>query len=155
MQLSEWAARWNIPPAALADLKRSMGVAEPPVVRVPGVSEAAAQQAIRLEAPRLGLRLWRNNNGATLDESGRMIRFGLANDSVAMSRAMKSSDLIGITPRHIGGETVGVFTSVEVKRPGWRYAGTVREQAQLKWIQLIISLGGRAQFATGPEDLQP
>jgi hypothetical protein len=63
-----------------------------------------------------------------------------------MNAVIKSSDLIGIGP---GGQ----FISLECKKPGWRYRGTAREMAQLKWHQLIISMGGLAQFVTGKEDL--
>ena len=156
MMLDAWAARWQINPAAIADLRASMGVAEPAVPVPTGVSEAATQQRIRLEACKQGKRLWRNNNGATLDETGRMIRFGLANDSAALSKQIKSSDLIGITPHYITaadvGGLVGVFTSIECKRPGWTYKGTPREVAQLAWINLVLSMGGIAKFATGPEE---
>ena len=156
--LNEWAARWGVGAEALEDLRRMMGTASPPVILDGApLSEAASQQQIRLEAPKQGVRLWRNNNGATMDETGRLIRYGLANDSAAMSRSIKSSDLIGITPTiitqvHVG-QTVGIFTSIEVKRPGWVYKGTPREAAQLKWINLVLSFGGRAQFATGPGDV--
>ena len=158
MQLDNWAARWRIPAAALAELRTSMGIAEP-AIRVPaGVSEAATQQLIRLEASKRGARLWRNNNGATFDESGRMIRYGLANDSVALSKQIKSSDLIGITPHYVTaadvGRIIGLFTSIECKRPGWKYKGTPREVAQLAWINLVLSMGGVARFATGPEGPQ-
>ena len=101
--------------------------------------------------------LYRNNTGAARDETGRLIRYGLANDSAAMSRSIKSSDLIGITPHVVTVEdigcTLGIFTSIEVKRPGWVYKGAGREAAQLKWIEHIVSLGGRGQFATGPGDI--
>lgn len=156
MTLHQWAVRWRIPPAALADLQQLMGVAEPAIPSVPGVSEAAAQQLIRLDESRKGNRLWRNNNGATLDETGRMIRFGLANDSAALSKQIKSSDLIGITPHCVTaadiGRLIGVFTSIEVKRSNWVYKGTPREVAQLAWISLILSMGGIARFDTGPKE---
>lgn len=158
MILNDWAARHGVTPAALHELRAVMGMAEPPVTPVaPGVSEAAVQQQIRLEASRRGLRLWRNNNGATLDESGRMVRYGLANDSKALNSRIKSSDLIGITPYVVKpgdvGRTLGVFTSYEVKRTGWHYTGTPREIAQAAWVALVVSLGGIAKFVTRREDL--
>ena len=155
MLLDNWASRWRIPPQALEELRALMMPALPVPVSIPGVSEAAAQQNIRLDEARRGNILWRNNNGATFDESGRMIRYGLANDSPSVSKKVKSSDLIGITPRIITvadiGHTWGVFTSYEVKRPGWTYRATDREQAQLAWINLILSKGGIGKFMTGPE----
>lgn len=123
----------------------------------PLLSEAAVQQRIRLEAPRHSCILWRNNNGACETADGRQIRYGLANDSTRMNSRFKSSDLVGITYRVIRPEdvglTVGVFTSVEVKREGWQYTGTDREQAQNAWLHLIKQYGGIAGFATGPGDI--
>lgn len=150
--LNNWAQRWNIPPQAIGELQILMGVdRSKPGKNEPGMSEAAVQQRIRLNASENGVRLWRNNNGATLDENGRMIRFGLANDSAKINKQQKSSDLIGITPVKIEpfhvGLTLGIFTSIEVKHSTWHYTGTEREQAQLNWINLIISLCGLARFA--------
>ncbi len=156
--IDAWAIRHHVSPAALAELRGLMGVmpAPPTHSATPG-SEAAAQQLIRLEAPRHNVALYRNNTGAAMDETGRLIRYGLANDSPAMSRSIKSSDLIGITPHVVTvadiGHVFGIFTSIEVKRPGWVYKGTGREAAQLKWIEHVVSLGGYGQFATGPEDI--
>jgi len=120
-------------------------------------SEAAIQREIRLESARRGWRLWRNNNGACRDENGRLIRYGLANDSAKMNNVIKSSDLIGITPVTITpdmvGQTVGVFTSIEVKREGWCYTGKGREAAQKKWIDLVVSLGGHGGFVSCAGDL--
>lgn len=156
MILDKWAARWHIPPYALAELKAAIGIHRAPVT-VSGVSEAAVQQQIRLEAGRQGVALFRNNNGACMDEDGRLIRYGLANDSKAMNEKLKSHDLIGVTPHVVTiqdvGQTIGVFTSIETKKAGWKYTGTVREKAQLAWGKLIIKLGGRAQFATSPEEV--
>jgi hypothetical protein len=122
-------------------------------VPMTGLSEAAVQNNVRLEAGRKGVRLFRNNVGATYDKEGNFIRYGLANESSQMNKAIKSSDLIGIrpilvTPQMVG-YRVGVFVAREVKRGDWRYAGDPAEQAQLNFIQLITSLGGDAAFATG------
>ena len=156
MILDKWAARWHIPPHALAELKAAMGIYPAPVT-VAGISEAAVQQRIRLEAGKHGVALFRNNNGACMDEDGRLIRYGLGNDSKAMNDKLKSSDLIGIMPHVVTvqdvGSTIGIFTSIEVKRAGWAFRGNNREQAQLAWIQLVKKLGGRAQFATSPEEV--
>lgn len=117
------------------------------------ISEAGILSDIRLEASERGIRLWRNNVGATYTPTGQFIRYGLANDSAQLNTVIKSADLIGIRPviitqEHVG-ITIGQFVSREVKKPGWRYAGTDREKAQLTWADLILSLGGDACFTTG------
>lgn len=156
MILDNWAQRWNISPAALNELRNLIGIFDLPT-SAPGKSEASAQQLVRLEAPKHGVTLWRNNNGACYDQDGRLVRYGLANESKSMSDKIKSSDLIGATPVIIQPSDVGkrlaIFTSFEMKKPGWVFKGTKRELAQKKWIDLILSLGGIAQFATGPGDI--
>lgn len=117
------------------------------------MSEATAQNLVRLAASRAGCRLWRNNVGAGYLTDGTFVRFGLANESAAVNKHIKSADLVGIrpvliTPDHVG-QTIGQFLSREVKRPGWRYAGTAHERAQLAWAELVRSLGGDAAFTTG------
>ena len=152
--IQEWAARWNLPPQALAELAALHGVADAPVVtNAEPLSEGAVQQNIRLEASRVGARLWRNNVGACTDKYGTFIRYGLANDSIAVNKAIKSSDLIGIKPvmitfAHVG-QVFGQFTAREVKREGWQYTGNGREKAQLKFLELVTALGGDGRFATG------
>lgn len=156
--LHEWARQWGVGLAALRDLEARFGLhgrADEPAPAVPvGTSEAAVQAAVRLEAARAGLRLWRNNVGALVDERGIPVRYGLANDTKALNRAIKSADLIGIrpvqiTPAHVG-RTLGQFVSRECKPAGWSWAGTDRELAQMRWCELINALGGDAAFATGP-----
>ncbi len=118
-------------------------------------SEAPTQQGIRLEGSRLGAYLWRNNSGAYQDDSGRVVRYGLANESKRLNDALKSSDLIGfipvvITPGMVG-TTVAVFTAIEAKPPGWQRISSKREYAQNSFIQLVRSFGGRAGFAASVE----
>lgn len=113
--------------------------------------EAKLQAEVRFRASQLGWRLWRNNVGVAYTREGKYTcRYGIANDSPGVNSRLKSSDLIGIrpvliTPDHVG-QVIGQFASGECKRPGWRYTGTPREVAQLRWIELIIKLGGWASF---------
>ena len=120
------------------------------------LSEAVVQQQIQLEAPKHGVKLWRNNRGAYVDETGRQVRYGLANTSKKMNKLVKSSDLVGITPVVITadmvGQIVGVFTSPEVKPEGWVYKGTEHEQAQQRWHDIVNALGGRSGFVTSAEE---
>lgn len=152
--LHTWAAQWGVPYAAVADLQKRLGMDGAQGVQDAAlVSEAGVQSAIRLEAAKKGVRLYRNNVGVLNDDTGRPVRYGLANDSPAINKVMKSSDLIGIrpvtiTPAHIG-QTIGQFVAREVKAPGWRYGASEREVAQLRFINLVASLGGDAAFAAG------
>jgi len=156
--INEWARRHHITPEALRELQAVLAWPAD-IEHQPGAtgSEASAQQRVRLEAPKHGVRLWRNNVGACVDERGNHIRYGLMNESAGMNRRIKSPDLVGITPVTINpehmGSTLGIFTGIECKRPGWKYKGNKREAAQLACLELIMSMGGRAQFATGPGDI--
>ena len=146
--IQAWQTRWHIPLDCLHDLQLTLGLVSPPVLPVAqGKSEAWVQSVVRLEASRRGVLLFRNNVGALRDDAGRVIRFGLANDSAAMNGAIKSSDLIGIA-----GDGSGRMVCRECKPPGWKYTGTPREVAQLAWITLINSRGGDAAFSTGALD---
>jgi hypothetical protein len=151
--INEWANRWGIPPEAIKDLQNTLVSQTPDPKTQDGESEAAIQTRIRLEASRKGARLFRNNVGATYTEDGSFLRYGLANDSKAMNDHIKSHDLIGIRPvliePHHVGKIIGQFVSREVKAAGWKYRGTEREEAQLRWAILIASMGGDACFANG------
>lgn len=150
--IARWAADWNIPAAALVDLR--IRLCPPPTAAPvrPG-SEAAVQQQIRLEAAKKGILLWRNNVGALLDKRGIPVRYGLANDSKEMNARVKSADLIGVRPRVVTsadlGTAIGQMVSVEVKHPGWRWTGDAHEMAQLNWASLLWSVGADARFSTG------
>lgn len=155
--LSYWAAKHGINPQALRELELLIGIHHltTATTDTDQKSEKAVQQYVKLRESQLGNRLWRNNNGATYDPNGRMIRYGLANESTALSKKFKSSDLIGITPRVIQTKDVGhiwgIFTSIEIKKTGWNYTNTPREQAQYAWIQLVVNMGGIGKFTTGME----
>lgn len=161
--IHEWFNRNAGKPLTLEvfrDLQTALGTYTPPLpAEAPGAgkSEAWAQSVVRLEASEKGVKLFRNNVGALKDETGRLIRYGLGNDSAKMNEVIKSGDLIGIRPlliqAHHVGHTFGQFVSREIKAPGWQYTGAGREAAQLAWANLINSCGGDAAFATGPGSL--
>lgn len=156
MKLHTWAARWHIPLAAIVELQNIYGMNGTADDRV-GKSEAYAQSVVVLEGARKGVRLWRNNVGVLKDDTGRPVRYGLANRNSDENEIIKSGDLIGIRPMLITpdlvGATIGQFVSREIKEPGWRYAETEREVAQLRWAEMISALGGDAGFATGEGSL--
>ena len=95
------------------------------------------------EATRAGHRLLRNNRGMFLTLDGkRKVRAGLQADG--------ASDLIGFTVVTVSPEMVGkqvaVFTSVEVKRRGFKGPRTETEKKQAKFIAYINSKGGIGFF---------
>lgn len=154
--LIQWAERYHISPAAMTDLLAVLGAAAPPdtVHAAAGGGEAAIQQSRRLVAARRGYRLWRNNVGACESTDGRVIRYGLANESEKINRVFKSSDLIGITPVMCtcGRGPWGVLTAEECKRPGWHLTpGDKRGQAQAAFGRFVVSMGGIFRFVTDPE----
>lgn len=119
------------------------------------MNEAAVQSHTRLALARSGALVWRNNVGACEDKSGRIIRYGLCNESAQMNRALKSSDLIGITPVTITpdmvGQTVGIFTAIECKHSDWHLTpGDARGQAQERFLALVRSVGGIGAFVSDP-----
>ena len=151
----QWATRHRVSLQALQELQALFGMhgGHDLPATVKGTSEAAVQAAVRLEAARKGVRLFRNNVGALIDSRGVPVRYGLANESKQVNEVMKSADLIGwrpvlIGPQHVG-QVIGQFVSREVKAVGWHYTGNDREPAQLAWAQLVTAGGGDAAFCTG------
>jgi len=105
-------------------------------------SEQTIQQQIRLACSRGPTRLWRNNVGRLLDQSGRPVAFGLCPGS---------ADLVGFTtmtigPEHVG-QTVAVFTAVEVKAERGRAT-----PQQTAWLEHVSAAGGRAGIARSVAD---
>jgi hypothetical protein len=150
MTLNEWAIHYQISANALDTLKEMFNT-DPPAVAAADpdfvcVSEAAVQAQVRVEASRLGWRLFRNNLGAGKMQDGSFVRWGLCNDSATLNASLKSSDLVGWDSR-------GRFVAIECKPPGWRFTGGPHEAAQLRWIELVVGAGGVGRFVTGPGQL--
>lgn len=156
--LYQWAKQWGVPVQAVHDLEKRMAIRLDGGPAQPGRSESNVQSRVRLEAATKGLHLWRNNVGATpaecphCHERLQPVRYGLANDSAKMNRVIKSSDLVGIRPRLVTpdmvGTRIGQFVAREVKAEGWFYSHTEHERAQRRFIELVVSLGGDAQFCS-------
>lgn len=150
--LNTWATRHGVSPQALDELRQLLICDELPAP-TKGVSEAAVQSAVRLEAADVGARLWRNNVGALVDKRGVPIRYGLCNETAALNKRVKSADLVGIKPvlitQDMVGGIIGQFVSREVKKVGWHWSGNSHEIAQLAWAEMIIALGGDAAIVNG------
>jgi len=156
MILDIWAKKHNISPHALLELKQLFGVVDTgPSSDGLASSEAANQNQVRLEGSEKGIRLMRNNVGAYSANypPSPGTRWGLCNDSKQMNKVIKSSDLIGIKPVEIipcmVGSIIGQFVAREVKKSDWTFKGDDHENAQLAFLQLVLSLGGDAAFCNG------
>jgi hypothetical protein len=143
-----WAMRWQVPATALDELRALITVAP-----APGddsndeTPERAIVRQCRLVADECGGVLLRNNSGATRDHTGRMIRYGLGNDSAKLNRDYKSPDLVGIAWN-------GRFVGVECKAAGWKGVKTDREKAQANFGRHVQSLGGLFTFASDPDHVR-
>jgi len=107
-------------------------------------SEQTIQQQIRLacSGPGSPARLWRNNVGRLLDQSGRPVTFGLCPGS---------ADLVGyrtvtITPDMVG-QRIAVFAAVEVKAERGRPT-----PQQTAWLEHVTAAGGLAGIARSVDD---
>lgn len=163
-RLHDWSIRHHVSLQALQELHILLTSTMPSPITAQGASdpskpqsEADVQARVRLAASQAGDVLWRNNSGVLKDERGVPVRFGLCNESAKVNAACKSSDLVGIkrvlVTREMVGQTLGVFYAREVKRAGWRYTGTPREVAQLRFIEAVVAMGGDAGFATSEGNL--
>lgn len=122
------------------------------------MNEDTVQNLTRMNFAYVGP-IWRNNSGAYKDIAGRLVRYGLANDSAQLNKEVKSSDLIAITPvqayvQSLGWTTLGVFTALECKPSDWVYRESdARAVAQLKFHDIVRQHGGFAGFVTDPADI--
>jgi len=144
-----WAQRWGISAEIMAELSQALMPELRPAEH--GQSETTTQADLRLVAPYYNSHLWRNNSGVAVNEEGRHIRYGLANDSKRINKYFKSSDLIGIAPvkitqNHVG-KTMGIFTAIEVKGPKFTKPSSQREHAQAEFLSVVQTAGGIGIFA--------
>ncbi len=151
MTISEWRNKYG--EEAYSDL---LSVFSTDVTYGHSGSETEAQRAIRLATAQVNGILFRNNSGVAREED-RVVRYGLGNESERLNKKLKSADLIGVTPLTVTpmniGQTWGIFTAVEVKKPGWKFrAGDKRAAAQKNFLDNITIRGGIATFATHPDD---
>ncbi len=152
INLTQWAIRHGVSHVALADLQGMLQGESDELPALTGTppSEAYVQSAVRLEAADAGVWVMRNNVGACQDKSGRLIRYGLSNDSKQMNERIKSSDLVGIKPvlitHEMIGSTIGQFVGYEIKAGDWSYSGDPHEKAQQRWGAKVISMGGDWKF---------
>ncbi|URG13008.1 hypothetical protein B2_15 [Stenotrophomonas phage B2] len=152
--VEEWCVRWSIPREAyyeLLNIARAFPASPPSGA---SRSEAAVSSDLLLETGRRrDIVLFRNNVGALKDDRGVPVRYGLANESAAQNKVLKSADFIGGYRRLITLADVGSyilqFLSTEAKELGWVYTGRGREKAQLAWANYINAMGGLAFFYAG------
>lgn len=147
--LQHWQIRHGISNQAVAELAQLFA---PDYFPSNQNTEQAIQDSLRLQAANHGNSLWRNNQGAMSDATGRLVRYGLGHVSKNLNLVWKSSDLIGITPVVWEGRRFGVFTAVEVKQHGWRGPKDDHEKAQSNFLQTVESLGGIGTFAQSVDD---
>lgn len=107
------------------------------------MKELNIQRLIMLALSEHGALTFRNSSGQFTNTEGRVIRYGVGNPG--------GSDLIGITPTKITqgmvGETIGVFTALEVKTKTGRATAK-----QLNFIDVIKQNGGIAGIVRSPDD---
>lgn len=119
--------------------------------------ESEIQQEVIIYAATRGTFLLRNNSFVLPNKDGTPVRAGLGNISTKQNKKFKSSDEIGITPVTITqamvGQTVGIFTAIEMKREGWTYdPNDETESAQLTFIDWVKARGGKAGFCQSVDD---
>ena len=100
--------------------------------------ETPILRAIMLRLSKLGVRLFRNNQGVAVYESGARVVYGICNPG--------GSDLIGwhsvtVTPEMVG-RKMAVFVAVEVKAGNGRMT-----KPQAQFIQVVREAGGVAFVA--------
>lgn len=112
--------------------------------------EAPILADVRLEASKIGCRLFRNNRGLFYTLNGDKTRAGLEADG--------ASDLIGFAPVTITpdmvGKTLAVLLVAETKKSTWKKPSTDTERQQEKFINFINKSGGIGFFINDPQALK-
>lgn len=136
-------------------------------------TEAPVQASTRIEASRIGARLFRNNRGTfyAMDAVKRLIALVIKGDLAgarmqtgrqriysAGLEATGASDLVGdfpvtITPEMVG-MTLAVAFYVEVKEPNWKKPSGETEMQQLNFITQANARGAIAFFLNDHKTLK-
>ena len=110
---------------------------------MPNMKESDIQKLIMIAISENGGIVFRNNCGVLLNPAGIPIRFGIGNPG--------GSDLIGIKPTIITadmiGQTIGVFTAIEVKTQNGRVS-----KEQKHFLDAIRRVGGISGIARSVDD---
>lgn len=119
--------------------------------------EDEVSQRLTMYAAEKGTYLLRNNSGVLKNREGTPVRYGLGNISEKQNKKFKSSDQIGITPititQDMVGQTVGVFTAIEMKKEGWKFnPNNESEVAQKTFIEWVTTRGGLGGFCQSVDD---
>ena len=153
----QWQIKYGVSDTAMLELFRIFQPDGTP--HDDGKSESATSKTCELMSAKYGARIWRNNSGATKDENGRMIRYGLGNTSSRINAVMKSSDYIGFIPVTITPDMVGKriaqFMALEMKKPGWKLLPSdKRGQAQAAFGSIVANGGGVFSFISAPQQFE-
>jgi len=153
----EWAKLEGLSLEQIRSYQTHMGIYDERLQPVEGASEAAVEARVKVAMSKRGGRAWKNNKGAAYLADGTFLRYGLLNQSQRISDEIKSADLIGCDPvvitQEMVGMTFGRFWCREVKREDWQWSGDDHEMAQLRFAELILSLGGDAGFINDENQL--
>jgi hypothetical protein len=149
-----WAWKWQLPPQAIQELMEITAARCEPLS---DLSEEAVASECRLELAKHGIISMRNNVGALQDATGRVVRYGLMNETPSMNKAIKSSDDILLIPYVVKpqdvGRTLGLFGGSEYKERKWVFTGKGRENAQANFHRLLGGKGAFGTFANSREAL--
>lgn len=110
------------------------------------MAEIPIMKDIMLEAPTVGARLFRNNNGTLQDRFGNYVTYGMGKGT---------SDLIGLVPivvtQEMVGKTVGIFLAVEAKDPKGHTKKALLKM-QKDFLTAINFLGGIGFIANSVDE---
>lgn len=119
-----------------------------------GDSENDTSQEMLINIRHYNVILMRNNNGACMDETGRLVRYGLGN--VSKNQEFTSSDYVGIRrvliTQEMVGTVIGQFAAVEMKKRDWNPLKKLdaHEEKQNMFLQWVKNNGGFAEFIHDP-----
>jgi hypothetical protein len=128
-------------------------------------SEDVVSSEGMIHGSKLGMKFYRNNNGAMQDKTGRVVFYGLrypSKGSKKLNDTEKSPDYIVAVPIRITqamvGHTVCVMGGFEAKKEDCRLDSLLKnekshESGQNRWLTRLLQLGGIAGFFRNNSDI--